>query len=91
MTRRNSLGSLAVLLLLACTALPSGPAAGADGQMTWAAHISLAPTWLDPAETPGIVTPFIHAPGPRVAESGLGLITGWAFSAPHEDVRLKPR
>jgi peptide/nickel transport system substrate-binding protein len=32
---------------------------------------------------------FIHAHGPRVAESGLGLITGWAFSAPYEDVRLK--
>jgi len=34
---------------------------------------------------------FIHAQGPRVAESGLGLITGWAFSAPYEDVRLKSR
>jgi len=32
---------------------------------------------------------FIHAHGPRVAESGLGLITGWAFSAPYEDVKLK--
>jgi peptide/nickel transport system substrate-binding protein len=32
---------------------------------------------------------FIHAHGPRVAESGLGLITGWAFSAPYEDIRLK--
>jgi peptide/nickel transport system substrate-binding protein len=34
---------------------------------------------------------FIHAQGPRVAESGLGLITGWAFSAPYEDVTLKTR
>ena len=32
---------------------------------------------------------FIHAHGSRVAESGLGLITGWAFSAPYEDVKLK--
>ena len=32
---------------------------------------------------------FIHAHGPRVAESGLGLITGWAFSAPYEDLKLK--
>jgi peptide/nickel transport system substrate-binding protein len=32
---------------------------------------------------------FIHAQGPRVAESGLGLITGWGFSAPYEDVKLK--
>jgi peptide/nickel transport system substrate-binding protein len=34
---------------------------------------------------------FIHAQGPRVAESGLGLIPGWAFSAPYEDVKLKAR
>ncbi len=32
---------------------------------------------------------FVHASGPRVAESGLGLITGWAFSAPYEDLKLK--
>ncbi len=32
---------------------------------------------------------FIHAQGARVAESSLGLITGWAFSAPYEDVKLK--
>jgi peptide/nickel transport system substrate-binding protein len=35
------------------------PAWGADGQMTWAVHVSLAPTWLDPAETPGLITPFM--------------------------------
>ena len=27
--------------------------------------------------------------GPRVEESGLGLITGFAFSGPNEDVKLK--
>jgi peptide/nickel transport system substrate-binding protein len=32
---------------------------------------------------------FIHAQGARVAESSLGAITGWAFSAPYEDVKLK--
>src|SRR5439155_8346170 len=25
----------------------------------WGVHISLAPTWFDPAETPGIITPFM--------------------------------
>ena len=35
------------------------PAWGADGQMTWAVHVSLAPSWLDPAETPGLATPFM--------------------------------
>ena len=27
--------------------------------MTWGIHVSLAPTWFDPAETTGIVTPFM--------------------------------
>jgi peptide/nickel transport system substrate-binding protein len=34
-------------------------AASPDGQLTWAVHISLAPTWFDPAETPGMITPFL--------------------------------
>ena len=32
---------------------------------------------------------FINGHGPRVQESGLGLIPGHAYSAPYEDVRLK--
>jgi peptide/nickel transport system substrate-binding protein len=31
----------------------------------------------------------MHAVGPRVAESGLGLITDYAWSAPYEDVKLR--
>ena len=31
----------------------------------------------------------LHGYGPRVAESGLGLIAGYSFSAPYEDVTLK--
>jgi peptide/nickel transport system substrate-binding protein len=27
--------------------------------MTWGVHISLAPTWFEPAETQGIITPFM--------------------------------
>jgi len=27
--------------------------------VTWAVHVSLAPTWFDPAETSGILTPFM--------------------------------
>ena len=34
-------------------------AAAPEGQMTWGVHISLAPTWFDPAETQGIITPFM--------------------------------
>ncbi len=33
--------------------------AAREGQMTWAVHISIAPTWFDPAETSGIITPFM--------------------------------
>src|SRR5437867_2116310 len=32
---------------------------------------------------------FINGQGPRVAESGLTLITNHAYSAPYEDVKLK--
>src|SRR5262249_1858562 len=59
MTRRRfvatALSSLGLAALLAGTA----PALAAEGQITWAAHVSLAPTWLDPAETPGLLTPFM--------------------------------
>jgi len=37
----------------------SAGGAAPEGQMTWAVHVSLAPTWFDPAETPGIITPFM--------------------------------
>jgi peptide/nickel transport system substrate-binding protein len=32
---------------------------------------------------------FLHGVGPRVEESGLGLLSGWGFSSPYEDVKLK--
>src|SRR6202795_2142057 len=38
----------------------AGPApAGPEGTMTWGVHITLASRWLDPAETEGIITPFM--------------------------------
>src|SRR5262245_50830697 len=30
-----------------------------SGQMTWAIHVTLAPAWLDPSETPALVTPYM--------------------------------
>jgi peptide/nickel transport system substrate-binding protein len=39
--------------------LPTLATAAPDGQMVWGVHISLAPTWFDPAETPGMITPFM--------------------------------
>lgn len=32
---------------------------GPSGQMIWALHITIAPTWFDPAETPALITPYM--------------------------------
>jgi len=163
----------AICVVLALLAVAAPAAAAPEGQLTWGVHISLAPTWFDPAETLGIITPFMvmyavhdalakampgnptapslaeswqmsgsyvygtypdldslfkdqaaeldrkkreallyrmqqlmhdkvmHIPiwelafinghGPRVQESGLGLIPGHAYSAPYGDVKLKAK
>jgi peptide/nickel transport system substrate-binding protein len=45
---------------LALAGLPGTQAAAApEGQMVWAVHISLAPVYFEPAEAPGIITPFM--------------------------------
>ncbi len=48
-----------LLVVMIATAGATAAMAAPDGQMTWAVHISLAPTWFDPAETSGIITPFM--------------------------------
>src|SRR5438445_12175465 len=56
----SRLASLLVLSIVLAVTPPAGAAPEAPaGRMTWAAHITLAPTWFDPAETPGIGTPFM--------------------------------
>ena len=61
LTRRDVLALTATGAVAAATA--SVPyrvfAADPEGQLTWGIHVSLAPTWFDPAETPGIITPFM--------------------------------
>src|SRR6266498_3446604 len=59
MAFRRALVLILVALLLALLAAPTTGWAAPDGQVTWGVHISLAPMWFDPAETPGIVTPFM--------------------------------
>src|SRR5437867_3097318 len=54
---RGLFGSLLVLMI-SLGGFSPGVAAPED-QLTWAVHISLAPTWFDPAETSGIITPFM--------------------------------
>jgi peptide/nickel transport system substrate-binding protein len=46
-------------VVLAIAVWSTARAGGPQGQLTWGIHVTLAPTWFDPAETPGIVTPYM--------------------------------
>ena len=52
---RRRAATLALVLLLVAAPAVAAP----EGELTWAVHISLAPTWFDPAETPSVITPFM--------------------------------
>src|SRR5499433_2795323 len=57
---RTARGLVVTLLVLLMPVVAASPGAAApEGQMTWGVHISLAPTWFDPAETSGIIMPFM--------------------------------
>jgi len=89
-TRQVVAGALALTLATVAHAIVA-PRARADapaGQMTWAVHFTLAPTLFEPAETPGLITPFmvlyaLHdalvkpLPGKRIAPS---LAESWSAS-----------
>ena len=57
LTRRDLLAITALGLVAGVPR--SGFAAAPQGQLTWGIHVSLAPTWFDPADTLGIITPFM--------------------------------
>src|SRR5262249_3979884 len=57
LTRRDLLGVAVGGMVAGMPALAR--AAAPHVQLTWAVHVSLAPTWLDPAETSGIITPYM--------------------------------
>jgi peptide/nickel transport system substrate-binding protein len=56
-TRRCAFVFVAIALALGVPC--STRAAGPEGQLTWAVHVTLTPTWFDPAETSGIITPYM--------------------------------
>ena len=56
-TRRRFVALVAAALALGVPY--STRAAAPEGQLTWAVHVTLAPTWFDPAETSGIITPYM--------------------------------
>src|SRR5579885_740122 len=60
---RGSSVSRRDVLLAAGLGLAASPrlawAAASPDQLTWGVHVSLAPTWFEPAEASGIITPFM--------------------------------
>jgi peptide/nickel transport system substrate-binding protein len=52
-----------VAIILAAAFMAAAPtsvrAADPKGQLTWGLFFSLAPTWFDPAETPGLNSPYV--------------------------------
>src|SRR5689334_13384176 len=57
-TRRELL-ALAALGVAAGVPRVASAAGPPQGQLTWGIHTTLAPTWFDPAETPGYITPYM--------------------------------
>src|SRR3954471_24127022 len=57
LTRRDLMAASALGLLAGAPRLAR--AAVPQGQLTWAVHVSLAPTWFDPADTQALITPFM--------------------------------
>ncbi len=77
------------LVLLIATSVAPPIAEAAEGLVTWAVHVSLVPTWFDPAETSGILSQFLilyalhdamvkPMPGQPMAP---GLAESWTASA----------
>jgi peptide/nickel transport system substrate-binding protein len=59
MTSVSSRLLVALLVLVLGGGVVAPAAAAPEGTITWAVHITLASRWLDPAETEGIITPFM--------------------------------
>ena len=57
MTRRDLLAATAIGLVAGAPAIAR--AAAPQDQLTYGIHVSLAPTWFDPADTLGLITPFM--------------------------------
>ena len=60
---KGTIGRRDVLGLAAAAVIGGGArtaqAANPAGQIVYGVHISLAPTWFDPAETPSLITPYM--------------------------------
>ena len=59
MARCSTLVSAVVLVLIIALAPPVSAQGAPASQISFAVTVTLAPTWFDPAETPGVITPFL--------------------------------
>src|SRR6202162_3468996 len=59
MTYRRALVLVLAVLVLVLAAAPGKALAAPEGQIVWGVHVSLAPLWFDPADTQGMITPFM--------------------------------
>ena len=59
MTYRRVLALIFAALALVFAVAPARAIAAPEGQITWGVHVSLAPLWFDPADTQGMITPFM--------------------------------
>ncbi len=59
MTCRRVLVLTLVALVLVLVGAPDRGLAAPEGQLIWGVHVSLAPIWFDPADTLGMITPFM--------------------------------
>jgi peptide/nickel transport system substrate-binding protein len=59
MTYRRVLALIFAALALVVAVAPARAIAAPEGQVTWGVHVSLAPLWFDPADTQGMITPFM--------------------------------
>jgi peptide/nickel transport system substrate-binding protein len=57
-SRRDLLAFLSAIGL-AASAPHDAFAAAPSGGLTWGVHVSLSPSWIDPAETSGLITPYM--------------------------------
>ena len=55
---KKGIGRATLVAIVVVVAAWTPAAAAPEGQLTWAVQFALAPTWFDPAETTGILTPF---------------------------------
>ncbi len=59
-TTRRALGSLSLICVLLVGVLAQDARAQQkpEGEMRWALYVTLSPTWFDPGEVLGLITPF---------------------------------